>query len=70
MLVFKKALANQTAQNIGNPTHLHTYTYIKDFGRFCVFLAQQDSAYGQIRHAPNNPTVSTKDLIDLIYQDL
>lgn len=68
--VFKNALQNKPAQNIGNPDKLHAYIYIKDFARAVVFLAQQEKAYGQVWHIPNNPETTSRNLINIIYAEL
>ena len=69
-LVFKNILKDKHAQIIGDINKLHTYTYIKDFARAIVFLAQKPEAYGQIWHTPNSETVTTKALIDEIYKQV
>lgn len=67
-LVFKNILSDKPSQIIGDINKLHTYTYIKDFAKATVFLAEKPQAYGQVWQAPNAQTVSTKAMLDEIYK--
>lgn len=66
--VFLPALAGKTAQVLGDPDMLHTYTYIPDIGAALVVLGQRDEALGQAWHLPNSPPQTTRELVDIVYR--
>jgi nucleoside-diphosphate-sugar epimerase len=66
--VIPPALAGKPAQLLGNPDLPHTYTYIPDIGEALVLLGERDEALGQPWHLPNPETLTTRQLVDLIYQ--
>jgi len=66
--VIPPALVGKPAQLVGNPDLLHTYTYIPDIGQALVLLGERDEALGQPWHLPNSETRSTRELVELIYQ--
>jgi nucleoside-diphosphate-sugar epimerase len=68
--VFGLAAAGKAAQAIGNPDLPHTYTFIDDFGRALATLGQHDRALGQIWHVPNPETLTTRQVITMIYEEL
>ena len=53
-------LAGKPAQFIGNIDMPHTYTFIDDFGRAMATVGTRADALGQIWHAPNVETLSTR----------
>lgn len=61
--VFERLLERKAAQVVGNPSRLHSYTYLPDFALALIALADRDEAAGSIWHVPNAPAVSTKELI-------
>lgn len=67
-LVIGRALAGKSAQMIGNIDMLHTYTYIPDIGRALVTLGEHDEAFGEAWHIPNSPTLTTRAIIERIYE--
>ena len=67
--VFRPALTGKAASILGNPDMPHTYTYIDDFGRALVILGEHDEALGQIWHVPNDKTLTTREFLELIYQE-
>jgi nucleoside-diphosphate-sugar epimerase len=66
--VIPPALAGKAAQVLGNPDLPHTYTYIPDIGEALVLLGERDEALGQPWHLPNPETLTTRQLVELIYQ--
>ena len=66
--VIPPALAGKPAQLLGNPDLPHTYTYIPDIGEALVLLGERDEALGQPWHLPNPETLTTRQLVELIYQ--
>lgn len=68
--VFARALAGKPAQALGNPDAPHTYTFIDDFASALVTLAQREEALGEIWHVPSAETVTTRQFIDMVYQQI
>lgn len=69
-IVFVPALEGKTANVLGNPDLPHTYSYIRDFARGLLVLAEHDEAVGQVWHIPNAPTITTRQMLDLIGQEV
>jgi nucleoside-diphosphate-sugar epimerase len=67
--VFKAALAGKTAQVLGDPDQLHTYTYTKDIGKALVILGERDEALGQAWHIPSPRTVTTREFVEMVYAE-
>jgi len=68
--VFGFALAGKAASVTGNPDVLHTYTFIDDFARGLVNLGERNEALGQTWHVPSAETVTTREFIALIFEEL
>jgi nucleoside-diphosphate-sugar epimerase len=65
--VFGRALAGKSAQAIGDPERLHTYTFIDDFGKALVTLGQRDEALGKAWHVPSAPAIATRGFVEKVY---
>lgn len=65
-MLFESALNGTTANLFGNIDLPHTYTYIRDFAEALVTLSEHDEAYGRAWHVPSAPTVTTRQLVELI----
>ena len=68
--VFGRALAGKSAQAIGDPDRLHTYTFIDDFGRALVTLGEREEALGTVWHVPSAPATTTRSFVEKIYGEL
>ncbi len=68
--VFGRALAGKSAQAIGDPDRLHTYTFIDDFGKALVMLGERDEALGKSWHVPSAPAITTRRFVERIYGEL
>jgi nucleoside-diphosphate-sugar epimerase len=66
--VVPQALAGKSVSVFGDPDALHSYTYIKDFGRALVTLGARDAALGQAWHVPNAPARTTRQTVEMVYQ--
>ncbi|MCH8814625.1 MAG: NAD-dependent epimerase/dehydratase family protein [Chloroflexi bacterium] len=66
--VIPAALAGKGSQVLGNPDTLHTYTYVPDFARALVVLGERDEALGEIWHVPNAKTITTREMLDIVYE--
>ncbi len=68
--VFGRALAGKSAQAIGDPDRLHTYTFIDDFGKALVTLGERDEALGKAWHVPSAPAITTRSFVEKVYAAL
>jgi nucleoside-diphosphate-sugar epimerase len=68
--VFGAILRRKPAQILGAPAQPHTYTFVGDFARALVILGERDEAAGEIWHVPSAPTVTTREFIDQIAQQI
>ncbi len=68
--VFAKALAGKRADFIGNPDLPHTYSYVPDIAAGLAKLGHDERAIGQVWHLPGPETGTTRELIELISQDV
>ncbi len=63
--VFPALLAGKVVQLVGNPDMPHTLTFIKDFGRAMVMIADHDQAFGRAWHVPNAPTQTRREVLEV-----
>ena len=68
--VFGRAVAGKSAQVAGDPDQPHTYTYSPDIGRGLVILGEREEALGQVWHLPSPETVSTRRLVEMIFEEV
>ncbi len=68
--VFIPALRGKTASVPGNLDLPHTYTFIHDFGAALVTLGERDEALGQAWHVPNPETLTTRQVLTMIFAEL
>jgi nucleoside-diphosphate-sugar epimerase len=64
------ALEGKAASLIGNIDLPHTQTFINDFGKGLVILGERDEALGQAWHVPNAPTLSQREWMTMIFEEL
>lgn len=64
------ALQGKAAEITGSLDHLHSYTYIDDFGEALAILGERDEALGQAWHVPNAPALTQRELIALFFQEI
>jgi nucleoside-diphosphate-sugar epimerase len=67
--VFYPALEGKPAQILGNPDFPHTYTYLPDIGEGMVVLGESDAALGQVWHLPSAETLTTRQFVDVVYEE-
>ena len=48
----------------------HTYTYIKDFAAALVNLSDHKESFGQVWHVPNAPTITTRQLVSIVEEQI
>lgn len=68
--VFYPALQGKPAQVLGDPDLPHTYTYLPDIARGLVILGERDEALGQAWHLPNPETVTTREFVQMIGDEI
>lgn len=65
--VFAPALTGKTAQVMGDPDQLHSYSYTPDVAAALITLATAPGATGSIWHLPVGQTRSTRQIIETVY---
>ena len=68
--VFGRAVQGKGAQVAGDPDQPHTYTYVPDIGRGLVVLGEREEALGQAWHLPNPETVTTREFVGAIFEEV
>lgn len=68
-MVLAPALAGKTANAVGNLDMPHTFTYIDDFAKAVVTLGTRDDALGKVWHTPNAPAPTSRQMLELIYEE-
>lgn len=68
--VFGRALSGKPVDVLGNLHMPHTYTYIDDFARGLAILGDEDRALGESWHIPSAATITTGQLLQMIFEEL
>jgi nucleoside-diphosphate-sugar epimerase len=68
--VFGRAVEGKSAQVAGDPDQPHTYTYAPDIGKGLVVLGEREEALGQAWHLPSPETVSTREFVEMIFEEV
>jgi nucleoside-diphosphate-sugar epimerase len=69
-IVFAAALTGKAANLMGNLDLPHTYTYIRDFAWALVELSEHADAFGRAWHVPSAETITTKQFLKLIEDEI
>jgi len=67
--IFGPALKGKSASAAGNLDLPHTYTFIDDFGEAMAVLGEREESLGQAWHVPNAPTLTTRQVITMIFHE-
>ena len=67
---FGKAVAGKKVDFIGNPSLLHTYSYVPDVAAALAMLGTDERAIGEVWHLPGPETVTTLAILDLVSEQL
>jgi len=67
---FLPALQGKTASLVGNIDLRHTYTFVNDFGKALVVLGEHDEALGQAWHVPNAETLTTRQFMTIVFEEI
>jgi len=62
-------LAGRTVSVLGKLDMPHTYSFINDFGKGLVLLGAHNEALGQSWHIPNAPTLTTRQILTLFFDE-
>ena len=68
--VFANAIAGKRADFIGNPDLPHTYSYVPDIAVGLATLGTEERAVGGVWHLPGPETVTTRQLFELLADDV
>jgi nucleoside-diphosphate-sugar epimerase len=66
--VFGHALNGRTAQVMGDPDQLHSYSYTPDVAAGLITLGTEPKAAGSVWHLPIAETRTTRQIIDHVYR--
>jgi nucleoside-diphosphate-sugar epimerase len=66
--VFGHALTGRTAQVMGDPDQLHSYSYTPDVAAALIRLGTERGAAGSVWHLPIADTRTTRQIVDHVYQ--
>ncbi|MBI4940001.1 MAG: NAD-dependent epimerase/dehydratase family protein [Actinobacteria bacterium] len=66
--VFPAALTGKTAQVMGDPEQLHSYSYTPDVAAALVALGTADGVAGQVWHLPVAPARTTRQVVERLYE--
>jgi nucleoside-diphosphate-sugar epimerase len=67
---FGFALKGKKASLTGNIDLPHSFTYINDFGKALVTLAENEQSFGKAWHVPNAGPFTQREFIIKVYKDL
>jgi nucleoside-diphosphate-sugar epimerase len=65
--IFATALANKTAQVMGDPDQPHSYSYTPDVAAGLITLGTAPGATGEVWHLPVSSTPTTREVIAQVY---
>ena len=68
--VFGRAVERKSAQVVGDPDLLHTYTYVPDVGKGLVILGESDEALGRAWHLPSPEAVTTRRFVEMAFDEV
>jgi nucleoside-diphosphate-sugar epimerase len=68
--VFGRAVEGKSAQLLGDPDQLHTYTYTLDIGKGLVILGEREEAVGRAWHLPSPETLTTRQFVEMIFEEV
>lgn len=68
--MFGFAVQGKAASAAGNLDAKHSFTYIEDVGKALVILGERDEALGKAWHVPNAEVTTTRQFINLIFEEL
>jgi len=67
--VFGATLEGKKVQVLGNLDVPHTYTFVLDCAKALITLGDRDEALGEIWHVPNAETLTTRQFLQMIFEE-
>lgn len=67
--LFGPLLAGKAAQVFANPDLPHSVSYIRDVGQALVTVGAHDAALGRAWHAPNAPTTTLREFVQILGEE-
>ena len=68
--MFGFAVEGKAASAAGNLDAKHSYTHIDDIGKALAILGEHNEALGQVWHVPNADATTTRQFVNLIFEEL
>jgi nucleoside-diphosphate-sugar epimerase len=68
--VFGPIMSGKPANFLGDLTIPHTYTYADDCARSLILLGEREEALGEIWHIPSADPIPTRDLLNMIFEEM
>ena len=68
--VFEPIRAGKPANFLGDLDAVHTYTFNDDCARALITLGERPEALGEIWHIPSAPPVTSRELLNMIFEEL
>jgi len=66
---FYPALAGNAVGILGDGDVPHSYIFVDDFASGLITLAEHSDALGQVWHIPAAPTISHREILNLVFKD-
>jgi nucleoside-diphosphate-sugar epimerase len=67
--VFENVLRGKPADLLGDIDAPHSYTYIEDFAGGLITLGEHDEAPGHVWHLPTAPALTTRQFVQIVFQE-
>jgi len=65
---FSKAFNGESVQARGKLDLLRSFTFTEDFAKAMIILGENESAFGEVWHVPNEEPITQQELINLIFE--
>ena len=66
----RPALNAKPINLLGRLDQLHTFSYVKDFGRLMATLGTDEAALGQVWFAPSAPAITQATFVEILSQEI
>jgi len=68
--VFGPVMSGKAANFLGDLDIVHTYTYADDCARALITLGRRDEALGEIWHLPSTEPITSRALLEMVFEEL
>jgi nucleoside-diphosphate-sugar epimerase len=69
-MFFKPAFENKPVNLLGNIDQPHSLTYIQDFAKALIILAEEEKALGKAWHVPSAKAIPVSNVVQIIEQEM